>query len=163
MLEFLAIRHYMQYIVDFAQQLAQICFFRNSLTKEFQMFPNTKFLAVVHFLAELPAVNSGDARLLIDDYAGNQLLLTLPLNPGFIGIEQKAQRFQLSHNKFDNLLWVEIPGKGQVIAVTGIGNFPLRAPSPNPFIKVSKNNIDNSRRTGRSLGQDILMIAKHRQ
>ena len=89
----------------------------------FQMFLNTEFLNIINFLAQSAAIFFWQLRLFIYYDPGDRLPLSLGGDPGLFGVYLKAHPEEKRGCFMDHSTGIETAGKGQVIAVSGIGDF----------------------------------------
>ena len=80
----------LKHIIDLTHQLHPVSILRNLQTDSTKVFLDTEFPTVIQLLAQLAAVVCWDAQFLIDYDAGDSLLLTRTLDPGFLLIQQEA-------------------------------------------------------------------------
>ena len=127
------------------------------------MVADTILLDKIQFLPELPAVICRDRQLFIDHNSGDALAGTAAPDPGFLIIQEESTLPQFLPDKGNHALWIEIPGEGHVVTISGISDsLEITAP-PKDFIKLCHDNIGDGRRTGSALGQGILVVAQHGQ
>lgn len=87
------------------------------------MFLNTEFLNIINFLAQSAAIFFWQLRLFIYYDPGDRLPLSLGGDPGFFRVYLKAHPEEKRGCFMDHRTGSETAGKGQVIAVSGIGDF----------------------------------------
>src|SRR5699024_5851100 len=90
----------------------------------------------------------------------DRLPLSLGGDPGLFGVYLKAHPEEKRGCFMDHSTGIETAGKGQVIAVSGIGDFSGPAPVLHIPVKGKHDQIGNIRGRGSALGEKISVAAQ---